>query len=282
MLLSTEVFANTDKVAVVVDNTVITEKEIYDRKNFFIVSHNLTNLKEKDQIALREQAVQSLIEDALLEGAAIKNSFKISEADVKNFITTIEKSRNSEPGSFKKKFSGNSGIYASFIKRIRGEYIKTRINNEILMRGISVSENEVDEVAVKYVGKDSLLEIREFSLNSNSDKSYKALKDARKTYKLCSKETKSKNITVQSWTKKFSELSKDQKEIVFDLKLGEFSAIVDSSDGIFMYQICGKKVENITGQESDNLTNYLGNKKLNFKMQKYLETIRNNAYIKIM
>lgn len=282
ILLSADVFANTDKVAVVVDNTIITEKEIYDRKNFFISAQNLTNIKEKEQLALRKAAVESLIDEALLEEAAIKYGFKITDIDVKNFLDSVEKNRNTEPGTFKKKFGANQGVYASFLKKIKGDYIKTRLNNEVLMRGISVSNSEVDDVAIKYVGKDSLLEIREFTVNSSSDKAYKTLRDARKTFKLCTKEAKSKEMTVQTWTKKFSELSKDEKELVFDLKVGEFSAILDKSDGIFMYQICGKKVEGVSDQESDNLMNYLGNKKLNFKMQKYLETIRANAYIKIM
>lgn len=283
MFFSLKAFAYEDKVAVVVNNDIITEKEISDRKNFFIKVNNAHHLSTEEHSFLKKMAIQTLIDEILLEEQAKKYSLDINAKEIQYFIKNIEESRKLGVGFFKRTFSNDKSVYSSFLKKIRGDYIKLKINNEILMRGIAVYNTELDNVAIRYVGKDALFVIREFNTNLDSDKAYKVLREARKTQKDCNKTIKSKDYTVTSWSKKLSELPKSVGELLVDLKDGEFSVIIDKEEGgLAMYQVCSKKVEGLTEQENDNLTNYLGNKKLNFKMMKYLETIRSKAYIKYM
>ena len=64
------------------------------------------------------------------------------------------------------------------------------------------------------------------------------------------------------------------------LKEGQYSAINDRDGKLLTYQICSRKVDNISKLEEENIMNYIGNKKVNLKMQRYLEGLKKKSYIK--
>ncbi len=274
------VFANHDKIAVIVNNSVITEKEILDRNMLFITIQGIQNITPEQKLLFRRVSTQSLIDEVILEGEAKINSIKVSKQDVDAFISNLERSKKLEKDFFKHHLSSNKGVYASFLQKMRGDLIKTRLNNEILMRGIVVSDTEVEGVAVRLAGKDQKINVAEYITYSNDDKSYALLNKARKSKNYCVKKADSKGFELNLIEKKFSEFSKKQQELLSDLKVGDYSAIVDIDGKLHMYHICSKVIQNATEQEIDNFMNYIGNKKLSFKMIKYIEILRKKAYIK--
>ncbi len=276
---SSNSFATSNKVAVIVNDKVITEKDIFDRKNFILLVQNMHNLKEEELKYIKHLATESLIEDILLEEEAKKNSILITSEETEHFIKTVEESRNLGKGFFKGKLSANKDAYDSFMKKTKTDVIKQRINAEVLSRSISVSNSEIEDIAIR-AGKDAIFTYREIDINSSSDKAYAALRNARSILKDCKKEEKIKDITISKQEKKLSEFSTLEKEIFADLKIGEYTAIVNSGNGLKMYQLCGKKVSDVSEKESDYLMNYLGSKKLHYRMLKFLETIKKKAYIK--
>jgi len=274
------VFANHDKIAVIVNNSVITEKEILDRNMLFITIQGIQNITPEQKLLFRRVSTQSLIDEVILEGEAKINSIKVSKQDVDAFISNLERSKKLEKDFFKHHLSSNKGVYAAFLQKMRGDLIKTRLNNEILMRGIVVSDTEVEGVAVRLAGKDQKINVAEYITYSNDDKSYALLNKARKSKNYCVKKADSKGFELNLIEKKFSEFSKKQQELLSDLKVGDYSAIVDIDGKLHMYHICSKVIQNATEQEIDNFMNYIGNKKLSFKMIKYIEILRKKAYIK--
>jgi len=274
------VFANHDKIAVIVNNSVITEKEILDRNMLFITIQGIQNITPEQKLLFRRVSTQSLIDEVILEGEAKINSIKVSKQDVDAFISNLERSKKLEKDFFKHHLSSNKGVYASFLQKMRGDLIKTRLNNEILMRGIVVSDTEVEGVAVRLAGKDQKINVAEYITYSNDDKSYALLNKARKSKNYCVKKADSQGFELNLIEKKFSEFSKKQQELLSDLKVGDYSAIVDIDGKLHMYHICSKVIQNATEQEIDNFMNYIGNKKLSFKMIKYIEILRKKAYIK--
>ncbi len=272
--------ANQDKVAVIVNDSVITEKEIFDRKNLFIIIQGIKNLTHEQQIMFKRAATQSLVDEILLEKEAKTNSMKVSDKDIDAFIINVEEGKKLGKGFFKHHFSHDKGVYASFVKKMRGDLIKSRLNNEILMRGISVSDSEVAGVAIRLAGKDQMIKVIEFITNSNNDKSYDLLNKARKSKNYCTKKPNSKDFEINTIEKKFTEFPKNQRELLAELKSGDYSAIVDLDGKLHMYHVCSRTVHDASMQEIDNFMNYIGNKKLSFKMIKHMETIRKKAYIK--
>lgn len=278
---STNSFASTNQVAVIVNDKVITEKDIFDRKNFIILVQNLHNLKEEELKYIKKLASESLIDDILLEAEAAKHAIKVTDEEIESFIKTIEDAKGLGKGFFKAKLAAHKDVYQSFIKKTRSDVIKQKINGEILSRGISISNSEIDDIAIR-AGKDALFSYREIAINSASDKAYAELRNTRNILKDCSKEQKIKDVTISRAEKKLSELSAQEKELFVDLKVGEYTAIINSGNGLKMYQLCNKKISNVTEKENDYLMNYLGNKKLHFRMLKFMETIRKKAYIKYL
>ncbi len=274
-------FASTNQVAVIVNDKVITEKDIFDRKNFIILVQNLHNLKEEEIKYIKNLATESLIDDILLEAEASKHAIKVSDEEIESFIKTIEDAKELGKGFFKAKLAAHKDIYESFIKKTKTDVIKQKINGEILSRGISISNSEIDDIAIR-AGKDAIFSFREISINSASDKAYAELRNTRNILKDCSQETKIKDVTISKAEKKLSELSAQEKELFVDLKAGEYTAIINSENGLKMYQLCSKKLSNVTEKENDYLMNYIGSKKLHLKMLKFMETIRKKAYIKYL
>ena len=279
--LSTHSLANSNKVAVVVNDKVITEKDIFDRKNFIILVQNLHNIKEPEISYIKRVATESLIEDLLLEKESKKYNFQISEQEVQQFIASLEDMKQLGRGFFKQRLAHNQDAYQSFIKKTSSDIIKQRINGEVLFHSVSISNSEMDDISIR-AGKDASLSFREIAINSNSDKAYNILRNSRALLINCGKDQKISDLTISRSEKKLSELSKAYQELFFDLKVGEYTKIIDSDGTLKMYQLCARKIENVTEKETDYLMSYLGNKKLHYKMLKYIETIRKKAYIKYL
>jgi hypothetical protein len=282
LLLSCNSFANGDKVAVIVNNKVITEKEIFARKNFIITLQGLNSLGPKDHEYLKIAARQSLIDEILIEEDAKKYRIEASDKDVQNFVKNVETSRKMPNGYFKSKFGTNPELYNSFLKKMKGELIQSRLNNEMFIRQLQVHEREIDDLAIKLGRTDISIELRELSTKDMSDKSYNLIKKIQSSTKTCSQKISDKSVKVENLTKKLSELSKDEIEMIDSIKDGHFTAIGEKDGKLFSFQVCSRKLYSITDQEVNNISNAIGNRRLNLKLVKYIETLRKKAYIKIM
>lgn len=271
-----------EKIAVIVNKTPITESEVYARKNLIIKMKDLKKLSTKDRELLRESAIQSLIDDVLITEEALANDITFEKSELQNYISKIEESQKMKKGELMKKFSNDKDVKNSFLQKIKAEIIKSKFSNEFVVRMVDVSPSEVNEIAIKFAGKDAKLSLREFTTSDNDDESYKTLMKLRKTAKNCSKKYNFKNANIEDIETTISELNDDEKHRINSLKKDEFSSIEDVNGHLKMIQVCSIAVDVFSEEESNILTNYIGNKKLNHKMLKYIETLRNKSYIKIM
>lgn len=279
MLVSFPAIAAEDRVAVVVNRKVITQQEIKDRKNFLVILQNIPTLSSADQHAFNDMVIQSLIDEELMLLDALKHKIVINDAQIQLFIQNVEDSRKLGRNYFKNKFGTNKGLYNSFLNKMKGELVRSRLTNEIFLRQINVSVSEVNSLAARYGRKDTSLELREFSTDDKDDSNYTKLKLAQKL-KSCDKPVKDKKISTQLISTNLSQLSEKDRDLINDLQPGDFSAIADKGSKLVMYQICSRKVSGLSPTEIENISNIIGNKTLNLKFIKYLETIRKKAYIK--
>jgi hypothetical protein len=282
MCCSLNAYGNADRVAVVVNNKIITEKEIFNRKNFIIKLQGLSSLGSREHEYLKEVARQTIIDEILIEEDAKKYKITVSEKDVNNFISNIESSRSMPNGYFKSQFGTNKEIYNSFFNKMKGELIKSRLSNEMFIRQLQVHESEIDDLAIKYGKKDATIQLRQLATNDLSDKGYDSIRKIQKVTKKCSDKVKDRRVGIENMTKKFSELSRDEREMVDNVREGHFTGIIEKDSKLVSYQVCARRVSSISGQEIDNISNIIGNRRLTLKLMKYIEMLRKKAYIKIM
>lgn len=282
LLISNISFASSEKIALIVNNTPVTESEIYGRKNFIIMMKQMKNLNKMDHQNVRKLAIDSLIDDILLTAEAESKEISATDEEIKDYIKKIEEAQNLKSGFLLKKFAKNSAIKNSFYAKIKAEVIKSKFVNQFLASQIEVDSADVNQVAIRQAGKDAEITLREFSTYSNEDDSYKQLLSLRKKANNCSKKYKFKNIDIEDHETSFSNLSKEDYDAVNTLKKNEFSAIEDRDGILKMFQICAIAPSSLTDEESGYLTNFVGNKKLNYKVSKYIEKLKNRAYIKVM
>jgi hypothetical protein len=271
-----------EKIAAIVNKTPITERELLARKNMLIIMQNFekNKLTKENNQTLHMAALDSLIEDILVTEDAASNGIFASDKDVADHINYVENSNKMKKGDLARKFSSDPNIKKSFHDKIRSQIVRIRLNNEVLARSVSVNESEVDHVAIKYAGKDAQINFKVYSTSSDDDKSYKMLAKLREKAKNCLYKP-SKLIAMESRESYLNSLSLEEKHYIGNLRKNEFSVIEDSMGGLKLYQVCDIILEPTSKEDLDNMTNFIGNKKLAKATQKYIEKLKNKAYIKI-
>lgn len=275
-------YVTNDKISVVVNKHPITEQEILDRMNFIVVGQKV-NLSDADtKNYLRMLATNSLIDDYLLIEGAEKYKITASDQDVKNFIVSVEDSKHMKRGQLSSIYSSTKGLYNSFFEKMRAELVKSKVSNQVFLRQISVEDSEVDNLLVNFTNKNIFLSMKEYSTNDTKDSGYKLLKKIQNNNFSCSKVGKISKVTISDIKSNISDLTRDDKELVANIKQGEFSPIQERDGKLITYQICSKKVLALSQEEQNNIANMIGNKKINHKLLKYIESLRKKAYIKYM
>ncbi|MDX2049625.1 MAG: SurA N-terminal domain-containing protein [Rickettsiaceae bacterium] len=270
-----------DKIAVIVNSNIITESEIADRVRFMLDLQDIKSPDTQTINALKEISVQSLIDEVLIKEDSAKNKITISEREVDEYILKLEETRKLPRNFYFNKFNRNKDVYRSFIAKVKSEIAKSRLVNRFASQ-IEVSESEVEDIAQKYAGKDSEIELRKYSVTAQNNLSTQKLLNIQHMARDCSYRHKDKSVKLESIQNKLSELPLELKLIIQNLRLNDFSIIINSGDDLVMYQVCSKKILGISQSEFNHIFNILANQSLGLKFAKHLETLRNNSYIKRM
>ena len=147
-----------DRIVAVVDKEMILESELNAQTQFFINSNKL----DPNTPGLREQVLQSMINEKLILAKAIEDSVTVSEDEVTQQLDAVVKQRVQAAGSEQRL----EELYGMPISRIKREYRDEMKKNLLTQRlqqqrfGASqISRLEVEEFFQTY--KDSLGEVPE-------------------------------------------------------------------------------------------------------------------------
>ncbi|MDX1924616.1 MAG: SurA N-terminal domain-containing protein [Rickettsiaceae bacterium] len=270
-----------DKISAVVGKSIITESEVEARSILLKKIQNLHFLSKEQEIVVRQISLQSLIDEILMNQELKKHKITISDSEVEQFILNLETSRKLGVNFFKAQFGKDSLLYKTFFAKMRGESAKSRLVGDII-HSIQIPESEVEDLAHKYAKKDAKYKIRLFKTHNNSSSSYAKLNKILKIAPSCSKNYRDSDVEVSSLTKKSSEFSPREKSLVSEIREGDFSVISDDGVALSLYQVCQKRIDGISTDEFENISNVIGNKIIGLKFTKFIETIRKKTYIKIM
>lgn len=135
-----------DRVAAVVDNSVVLQSDVDD-----VVNRVKRNAAAQQQTlpsdaALRTQAIERLILTSLQLQMAQRMGMQISDAQLDETIRNISQSENLSLEAFRQQVVAEEGDYERFRERLREEMITGEVVRANVQRRVYISPQEVDSV----------------------------------------------------------------------------------------------------------------------------------------
>jgi len=279
-----------DKIVAIVNNEIITQKDLNDFLNFnrmqLFKEFNEQEVERRIQ-SMEKDLLEKLIEDRLILQEAKKNNVKIDEFKIKARIAETKKHYPSD-AEFQNDLAKQGLVQADLEKRIREQLLMYTIVEQSVQSKVMVRPEEVTdfynnntkefispekrdlEIIILDSDKEDLA--KEFLTNF---KSGQKLEDLAKKYFFTKDTLKSKRR---------GELRQDIEDVVFKMGVGEISEPVKVNDKYYVFilnNIMPSKQLTLS-EAQDKIHAYLFENKMQEQLAKWIDELRAKAYIKVM
>lgn len=285
VLIATAATAGLPDVVALVNNDPITSHEFQSRKKMLMTLNNIQTADTNNiNNQLNQAALNGLIDEALLFQYQQKAGILITEEDIDNAIASIDEKNKMPEGYFLNFFKTQGVDVNSFRSQIKSELIKMNILSH-LSRVVSVSPKEVDSVIIASNSKDAKISAQIFTSKDKQEKTLRKMYNLQKKLKSCDKLKESMysgfatNVAIEG---NLSTLDRQIQALVKDLENDQVSSVFEAADGFKLILVCNKEITGVTSEENNYVINFLNNKKMSQKLQKFLVDLRKRAYIKVM
>ncbi len=275
---------NIPDIVAVVNDKPITSGQLTQRKKLVLILNKGMDksIKNFDRI-LSRNALNSLIDEAILFQYAKKVGMKIGEKEIESAIANFEAGNKHPKGYYEKLLKNEAVEYVSFMDEVKAELIKNEILGSIY-RSSKVSPTEIDDVVLFTNSKDASVSALVFTSKDAEASTLLKMDSLSKKVKDCKKikESLYKSFAEkEEINSKLSELDPQLNTILKDLRPNEPSVVFQVGKVFKFALLCDKKIDAVTPEENTYVTNVLANKKNSKKIIKLLKDLRSRAYIKI-
>jgi parvulin-like peptidyl-prolyl isomerase len=277
-----------DKIVAIVNNDVITQKDLNDFINFtrlqLMGEYEGKQLEDKIQ-SMKLDLIDRLIEDKLILQEAKKNNIKVDKNRVKAKIEEVRENYASD-SEFQEALVKQGMTQADIESRIKDQLLTYFIIEIQIKSRIVVKPSEVTNFYEESIATFKLPSQREFESVSIDDANladdiFNKLKSGKKLQDL----SKEYSLAVNKFSASQSgELKKEIEVIVFKLKLGEISAPIKIEDSYYIF-----KLNSVTPprqqtlyEVQDRIYAFLFNKKMQEELTRWLDELKSHSYIKII
>ncbi|TAM35445.1 hypothetical protein EPN54_06140 [bacterium] len=276
-----------DKVVAVVNNEIITQKDLNDFLNFITMQYSRElkgkALEEKVQ-GMKQDLLQRLIEDRLILQQAGIEKVTVEPSRIKARIIELKK-RYATDTEFEDDLGKQGLVLADLENKIREQMLMYAVIQQKVRDKIIVRPDEITDFYNKNKQQFLTPEERQLTIFILQDEKQAKemsyyLRLGEKIEKLATRYSFTTN-TLSTW--KGEDLRKEIEDTVFKLGLGEVSDAVKVDKQYYVFRL-----DNITGsrqlslaQAQDKIQTYLFEKKLQEGLTKWLDEIKAHSYIKI-
>lgn len=288
VFLSTGYLYAQDKVIAVVNNDIITQKDLADFLNFIRIQYarELTGRALEEKISsLRQDLLQRLIEDRLILQQAKLEKMSIPPARIKAKIDDVRKRYASE-SDYQQDLAKQGLVPADLETKIGEQLLMFNFVEQKVRGRIIVRPEEVTSYYMQHA--------RDFTKSEERVLMLLIIQDEDSAKALSSQLRAGKNIEDLAKTYDFAnevmtvsagqQLRPEIEETVFKLGLDEFSTPVKVGTQYFIFKlvkIIGKQ-QLTMAQAQDKVQGLLFDKKMQEELKKWLDEIKKQSYIKIL
>lgn len=284
VFISLESFASLEKIVAIVNDDPITLKELDDRKKMIAFLSHVDTSDSKENSKLAKVAIDTLIDEALLEQEQKNLHINVSDAEIDKNISNIEESNNMTAGQLQNALEENGVSYSSFRKKVKIDTLKYKMVSEFFAPDVTISTSQFESVILNQKVKDADVSLKIITSKDNDKVCYNKMYQLTKKINGCNilSSKYASFAYVEEVKTKFSKLDNATKNLVRDLKANSHSSVIKMGENFKIIILCDKKIDNLTPEENNYLSNFIINKKVSLELKKYLNRLRNKAYIKIL
>lgn len=276
-----------DKIVAIVNNDVITQKDLNEFKNFmrmqYAEEYGGEELDGKIE-SMSNDLLEKLIDDKLILQQAKKSDIKVDPSMIESRIEEIKKRYGSE-SSFQEALTSQGLVQADLEARINEQILMYRILNKEVTEKVNIRPEEVTNFYEN--NKNEFLAPEEWEFVSvkleNEDLAKSVAFELKRNEKLTALASRYPLVIDKLSTSKGGSLRADVEEVLFKLKLGEVSDPINVEGNYFIFIL-----ENIhptkqlsLGEVHDKIHFYLFGKKRQEKLTAWLDELKKQSYIKI-
>lgn len=142
-VMSAEI-AKMDRIVAIVDQGVITEKELADRIQTVTAQLEKQGTQLPPREVLQKQILERLINDRLQLQYAAQTGLRVDDAQLDKTIERIAEQNKLSTGEFRKALESEGIPYRKFREDIRNEIILARLREREVDNRVNVTESEID------------------------------------------------------------------------------------------------------------------------------------------
>lgn len=276
-----------EKIVAVVNNDIITQKDLTDFVNFMTMQYRTEYQGEELQAkiqSVQKDLLDKLIDDRLIVQEAKNSDIKIDESRVKARINEIKKQYPSET-QFQSALSQQGLVQADLEAKIREQmmmyfFIDMQIKNKIIVKPSEVTdfyENNPHDFEIP--------EQREFdAVTLEDDTLAKEISQKVKNGQSLDEALKGASLSANKiCASRGGQLKKEIEEVIFNLKVGEVSVPLKIEGKYYIFKLNNSKAPRKQSlfEVQEKVSALLSDKKMQEKLNMLLNERKNKSYIKI-
>ena len=134
-----------DSIVAIVDESVITRRELEYRIKLVVIDFNSGNRRLPSDDVLRRQVLEAMISDSLLLQEANRRGIKITDSQLNQTMQSIARQNNLSLSDYRKLLIADGLDYDRYRETVRRELAITTLQRQYSQRNASVSDSEVDD-----------------------------------------------------------------------------------------------------------------------------------------
>ena len=275
-----------DKILAIVNNDIITQRDLDDFINFTRIQlsgeYSGEKLEEKIR-SMKSDLLEKLIEDRLILQDAQKNNIKIDDSRVKAKIAEVKK-RYRTDAEFQRALMEQGLVEADLQTRIKEQLLMYNIVDAKIRKRIVVKPSEITDYYSQNQWRFNLPEERDFqSLILEDEAKANSIYEQLKSGKDIVEVGKENSVTVNTFLAKQGELKKEIEDILFNLVSGGLTPPLKIKDKFYIFKLNNVSLprQQTLLEVQDAISESLMEAKMQEEMAKWLDEIKKAAYIKI-
>ena len=134
-----------DRIVAVVDESVITARQLTDRINLIKLDFRKSNRRLPGNDVLQRQVLEALINDSLLLQEAKRRGIKITDGQLNQAMQRLARQNKMSLSNFRKALINDGVDYDKYRETIRREMTVSTLGRQYSQRNATISEAEVDD-----------------------------------------------------------------------------------------------------------------------------------------
>ncbi len=279
-------FAENALVAIV-NNDVITSKDLEDFTNFMAVQYRAQYSGEELQKKLsgmRKDLLDKLIEDRLILQEAKKAKIEVNQARVDARINEVKKHYGTD-ADFQRALAEQGLSQSDVETHIREQMlmyqlVESKIKSKVLVKPTEVTQFYADNIKEFIIPEQGQFD----TVSSDDNKVITDIYAAVKTGKTLEEAAAAKGLSLSPLSAaKGEQLKKEVEDAVFSLKKGQSSRPVKIANKFYIFRLnsFSEPKQQTLEEVQERITLYLSEKKMQELLIKFLDELKSKSYIKI-